>query len=85
MAYKLIPLINDESDKIRRDIYVRNASELLGISEDTFRTMVSGIRPAKQSAGDRAERLSMSMPSLSLFSTLGVEMSGRERQGPRYH
>jgi len=52
-AYKLIPLINEESDKIRRDIYVKNAGELLGISEDTFRTMVSGTRFAKRSAGAR--------------------------------
>jgi DNA primase len=46
-AQELIPIINDESDGIRRDAYFKEASELLGVSETTLKAMASSAKSAK--------------------------------------
>ena len=49
-AQRLIPIINDMSDNIQREIYIKKLGELLGVSETTLTVMASSARSAKANA-----------------------------------
>jgi len=49
-AQKLIPIINDMSDDIQREIYIKKLGELLGVSETTLTVMANRSNTAKAKA-----------------------------------
>ena len=64
-AQKLIPIINEMSDDIQREIYIKKLGDLLGISETTLTVMATrsntakvkarSQQPASKSKGDKLE------------------------------
>ncbi|MFC1998195.1 DNA primase [Chloroflexota bacterium] len=56
-AQKLIPIINEMSDDIQREIYIKKLGELLGISETTLTVMATRVSAAKTNAQPKQQAL----------------------------